>query len=263
MLGAVRIALVCASAISRNRSRAVVQLPLARLPTCRFHPVTGIDASSASAHVRHRRWPPCRCGVHRRGGDRPRCRRARLDDLPDPRVFHRGRDAGRAQDQRRAPQGHPQRPRRRRVHLRRVAGGPLRRGPDGERHPRAGPGVLLAAACGRCGSAATTPTDRPGHRRGGRVLARRAVAGAAVHRARRGSPYRRGELTHDGCPLAWPVSGHEFHLLPHRLRITTGRFAEHWIISTLLLAGLGYLLWRDTGVAAIVHHLDTMERTGA
>ena len=22
------------------------------------------------------------------------------------------------------------------------------------------------------------------------------------------------ELTHDGCPLAWPVSGHEFHLLP-------------------------------------------------
>ena len=71
------------------------------------------------------------------------------------------------------------------------------------------------------------------------------------------------ELTHDGCPLAWPVSNHEFHLLPHRLQITTGRFAEHWIISTLLLAGLGYLLWRDTGVAAIVHHLDTMKRTGA
>ena len=71
------------------------------------------------------------------------------------------------------------------------------------------------------------------------------------------------ELTHDGCPLAWPVSGHEFHLLPHRLQITTGRFAEHWIISTLLLAGLGYLLWRDTGMAAIVHHLDTVKRTGA
>ena len=70
------------------------------------------------------------------------------------------------------------------------------------------------------------------------------------------------ELTHDGCPLAWPVSSHEFHLLPHRLQITTGKFAEHWIISTLLLAALGYLLWRDTGMAAIVHHLDTMERTG-
>jgi len=63
------------------------------------------------------------------------------------------------------------------------------------------------------------------------------------------------ELTHDGCPLAWPVSGHEFHLLPHRLQITTGRFAEHWIISTLLLAALGWLLWRNTGVGGIVHHL--------
>jgi membrane-bound metal-dependent hydrolase YbcI (DUF457 family) len=63
------------------------------------------------------------------------------------------------------------------------------------------------------------------------------------------------ELTHDGCPLAWPISGHEFHLLPRRLRITTGRFAEHWIVSTLLLAGLGYLLWRDTGIAGIVHRL--------
>jgi membrane-bound metal-dependent hydrolase YbcI (DUF457 family) len=63
------------------------------------------------------------------------------------------------------------------------------------------------------------------------------------------------ELTHGGCPLAWPVSGHEFHLLPRRLQITTGKFAEHWIVSTLLIAGLGYLLWRDTGLAGIVHHL--------
>ena len=62
---------------------------------------------------------------------------------------------------------------------------------------------------------------------------------------------------------AWPVSRREYHLLPRRLQITTGRFAEHWIVSTLLLAGLGYLLWRDTGMAGIVHHLDTMERTGA
>ena len=28
-------------------------------------------------------------------------------------------------------------------------------------------------------------------------------------------------------------------------------------------AGIGYLLWRDAGMAGIVHHLDTMERTGA
>jgi membrane-bound metal-dependent hydrolase YbcI (DUF457 family) len=70
------------------------------------------------------------------------------------------------------------------------------------------------------------------------------------------------ELTHDGCPLAWPVSSHEFHLLPRRLRITTGKFAEHWIISTLLLAGLGYLLWRDTGIAATIHRLH-VTRTAA
>ena len=71
------------------------------------------------------------------------------------------------------------------------------------------------------------------------------------------------ELTHGGCPLAWPVSGHEFHLLPRRLRITTGRFAEHWLVSTLLLAALGYLLWRNTGIAGIVHHQDSVVRTGA
>ena len=63
------------------------------------------------------------------------------------------------------------------------------------------------------------------------------------------------ELTHDGCPLAWPVSRREYHLLPRRLQITTGRFAEHWIVSTLLLAGLGYLLWRNTGIAGLVNHL--------
>ena len=63
------------------------------------------------------------------------------------------------------------------------------------------------------------------------------------------------ELTHDGCPLAWPVSRREYHLLPRRLQITTGRFAEHWIVSTLLLAGLGYLLWRNSGIAGLVNHL--------
>ncbi|MGP0028417.1 MAG: metal-dependent hydrolase [Streptosporangiaceae bacterium] len=63
------------------------------------------------------------------------------------------------------------------------------------------------------------------------------------------------ELTHDGCPLAWPVSRQEFHLLPRRLQITTGRFAETWIVSTLLLTGLGYLLYRDTGIAGFLTHL--------
>jgi membrane-bound metal-dependent hydrolase YbcI (DUF457 family) len=61
------------------------------------------------------------------------------------------------------------------------------------------------------------------------------------------------ELTHDGCPLGYPFSGHEFHLLPHRLQITTGKAAEHWIVTPLLLAALGYLAWRDTGIGQIVH----------
>jgi len=63
------------------------------------------------------------------------------------------------------------------------------------------------------------------------------------------------ELTHGGCPLAWPVSRRRYHLLPRRLQITTGRFAEHWIVSTLLLGGLAYLLWRNTGIAQAVNHL--------
>ena len=75
-------------------------------------------------------------------------------------------------------------------------------------------------------------------------------------RSARACPYIAGdELTHDGCPLAWPVSRREYHLLPRLLQITTGRFAEHWIVSTLLLAGLGYLLWRNTGIAGLVNHL--------
>jgi membrane-bound metal-dependent hydrolase YbcI (DUF457 family) len=62
------------------------------------------------------------------------------------------------------------------------------------------------------------------------------------------------ELTHDGCSLAWPLSRQEFHRLPRRLQITTGRFAETWI-WTLLLAGLGYLLYRDTRIAGVMTHL--------
>jgi hypothetical protein len=36
----------------------------------------------------------------------------------------------------------------------------------------------------------------------------------------------------------------EFHLLPRGLRFTTGRLAEHWIVSPLPLALLAFLLWR-------------------
>jgi membrane-bound metal-dependent hydrolase YbcI (DUF457 family) len=61
------------------------------------------------------------------------------------------------------------------------------------------------------------------------------------------------ELTHGGCPLAWPFSGREFHLLPRPLRFTTGRFAERWIISTVLVTVLAVLLWRDTGASTALH----------
>ena len=39
----------------------------------------------------------------------------------------------------------------------------------------------------------------------------------------------------------------EFHLTPRPLRFTTGKPAEHWIVTPLLLAALGLLAWRDTG----------------
>ena len=53
--------------------------------------------------------------------------------------------------------------------------------------------------------------------------------------------------THDGCPLLYPLSRHEFGLLPEPVRITTNKLAEHWLVSPLLLAGLAYFLWRDAG----------------
>jgi membrane-bound metal-dependent hydrolase YbcI (DUF457 family) len=53
--------------------------------------------------------------------------------------------------------------------------------------------------------------------------------------------------THDGCPLLYPLSRHEFGLLPEPFRITTNKLAEHWIVSPLLLVGLAYFLWRDAG----------------
>ena len=54
--------------------------------------------------------------------------------------------------------------------------------------------------------------------------------------------------TVSGCPLLWPASGRDFHLLPGPLRFTTGKVAERWIVFPLLLAVLGFLLWRDASV---------------
>jgi membrane-bound metal-dependent hydrolase YbcI (DUF457 family) len=55
-------------------------------------------------------------------------------------------------------------------------------------------------------------------------------------------------LTRSGCPLLWPVTMREFHALPRPLRFTTGKAAEHWVVSPLLLLALAVLLTRDCGL---------------
>jgi membrane-bound metal-dependent hydrolase YbcI (DUF457 family) len=60
-------------------------------------------------------------------------------------------------------------------------------------------------------------------------------------------------ITHDGCPLLYPLSRREFALLPRPLRITTNKVAEHWIVSPLLMAGLAYFSWRDIGTTVSIH----------
>jgi hypothetical protein len=56
-------------------------------------------------------------------------------------------------------------------------------------------------------------------------------------------------LTHDGCPLLYPVSRYKIGLLPEPVRITTNKLAERWVISPLLLAGLAYFIYRDAAPA--------------
>ena len=63
-------------------------------------------------------------------------------------------------------------------------------------------------------------------------------------------------LTHGGCPVVYPLSDYEFHLLPGDLRFTTGKLAEHWIVTPLLTAALVYLAYRDTGLARLTHYLN-------
>lgn len=46
-----------------------------------------------------------------------------------------------------------------------------------------------------------------------------------------------------GCPLLWPATMREFHIMPRPLRFTTGKTAEHWVITPLLLAALAFLVW--------------------
>lgn len=50
-------------------------------------------------------------------------------------------------------------------------------------------------------------------------------------------------LTRSGCPLFWPLTMREFHATPRPLWFTTGKLAEHAIVTPLLLAALGLLAW--------------------
>jgi membrane-bound metal-dependent hydrolase YbcI (DUF457 family) len=55
------------------------------------------------------------------------------------------------------------------------------------------------------------------------------------------------ELTHGGCPLLYPVSGYEFHLLPRPMEITTGKLAETYAIFPFLTIALAVAIWHATG----------------
>jgi membrane-bound metal-dependent hydrolase YbcI (DUF457 family) len=55
------------------------------------------------------------------------------------------------------------------------------------------------------------------------------------------------ELTHGGCPIFWPFSEHEFHLLPRPLQITTAKIGENWIVFPLLTGALVLAVWHATG----------------
>jgi membrane-bound metal-dependent hydrolase YbcI (DUF457 family) len=60
------------------------------------------------------------------------------------------------------------------------------------------------------------------------------------------------ELTHGGCPLLWPVSKHEFHLLPKPMQITTAKMVENRIIfpalTVVLIAALALAIWHAYGL---------------
>jgi membrane-bound metal-dependent hydrolase YbcI (DUF457 family) len=55
------------------------------------------------------------------------------------------------------------------------------------------------------------------------------------------------ELTHSGCPLLYPLSKHEFHLLPRPVEITTGKIAETYAVFPILAIALAAALWHATG----------------
>ena len=63
--------------------------------------------------------------------------------------------------------------------------------------------------------------------------------------------------TRSGCPLLWPATMREFHLTPRPLRFTTGKTAERFIVTPVLLLVLGVLCWHDAGTLALAPHVRT------
>jgi len=59
------------------------------------------------------------------------------------------------------------------------------------------------------------------------------------------------ELTKHGVPFFWPFTGRMFHLLPKRLRFTTGTWPERRVLVPLLTVGLAWLSYR-----AVSGHVD-------
>jgi membrane-bound metal-dependent hydrolase YbcI (DUF457 family) len=64
-------------------------------------------------------------------------------------------------------------------------------------------------------------------------------------------------LTKHGLAWGRPFTRHVFHLLPERLRISTGHWPETMIVTPLLLVALAFLAWHDAGAMAIHLHAAT------
>ena len=63
--------------------------------------------------------------------------------------------------------------------------------------------------------------------------------------------------TRCGVPILWPATMREFHLTPRPFWFTTGKTAERRVVTPLLLAALGFLLWRDAGAMTLATHART------
>ena len=70
------------------------------------------------------------------------------------------------------------------------------------------------------------------------------LLGTAIHAAGDG-------LTKHGVRYFAPFSQREYHLLPVRLRLSTGHFTERAVVAPLLLVALGFLSWHAVTQAGI------------